>query len=137
LILFIYFPEDALSALRLARQTSARLYQVEKKRLGCHHAQIGKYLLNRWRLPLIIENTVCFHHEPGDAPDPVPAAIVHVADLLVNALGIGTSGERLVPPLDARAWEVLGLSPSCFEVVIHQTIHQLNTLEFLLQENRA
>jgi putative nucleotidyltransferase with HDIG domain len=134
LILFIYFPEEALIALRLARKSSERLYQVEKKRLGCHHAQIGKYLLNRWRLPLIIENTVCFHHEPDDAPDPIPAAIVHVADLLVNALGIGTSGECLVPPLEARAWDSLELSPSCFELVIHQTIHQLNTLEFLLPQ---
>jgi putative nucleotidyltransferase with HDIG domain len=136
LILFIYFPEEALGALRQARQTADWLYRVEKKRLGCHHAQIGKYLLNRWRLPLIIENTVSFHHEPGDAPDPVPAAIVHVADLLVNALGIGTSGERLVPPIDSRAWEVLELSPSCFEVVIHQMLSQLTTLEFLLPEDR-
>jgi putative nucleotidyltransferase with HDIG domain len=136
LILFIYFPEEALSCLHRARQASERLYQVERTRLGCHHAQIGKYLLNRWRLPLIIENTVCFHHEPAEAPDPVPAAIVHVADLLVNALGIGTSGERLVPPLDPRAWEVLELSPSCFEVVIHQAIHQISNLEFLLPEGR-
>jgi putative nucleotidyltransferase with HDIG domain len=136
LILFIYFPEEALGALRQARQTSDQLCRVEKMRLGCHHAQIGKYLLDRWRLPLIIENAVSFHHEPSDAPDPVPAAIVHLADLMVNALGIGTSGERLVPPLDARAWDALELSPSCFEVVIHQTINQLNTLEFLLPENR-
>jgi HD-like signal output (HDOD) protein len=136
LILFIYFPEEALGALRQARHTSERLYRVEKQRLGCHHAQIGQFLLGRWRLPLIIENTVCFHHEPANAPDPVPAAIVHVADLLVNALGIGTSGELLVPPLDGRAWETLELSPSCFEVVVHQTLHQLDTLEFLLPENR-
>jgi putative nucleotidyltransferase with HDIG domain len=136
LILFNYFPEDALGALRHARQTCDRLYRAEKKRLGCDHGQIGKYLLNRWRLPLVIENTVCFHHEPSEAPDPVPAAIVHVADLLVNALGLGTSGERLVPPLDARAWEALDLSPGCFEVVIQQTINQLNTLEFLLPDNR-
>jgi len=136
LILFIYFPQEALGALGHAGQHSACLYQVEKKRLGCHHAHIGKYLLNRWRLPLIIENTVCFHHEPEDAPDPVPAAIVHAADILVNALGIGTSGERLVPPLNARAWEALELLPSCFEVVTHQTVNQLNTLEFLLPDKR-
>jgi HD-like signal output (HDOD) protein len=136
LILFIYFPEEALGALRQARQMSDQLCRVEKMRLACHHGHIGKYLLDRWRLPLIIENAVSFHHEPSDAPDPVPAAIVHLADLMVNALGIGTSGERLVPPLDARAWDVLELSPSCFEVVIHQTINQLNTLEFLLPENR-
>jgi len=60
--------------------------------LGCHHAHIGKYLLSRWRLPLILENTVCFHHEPGSRRTLFPAGIVHVADILVNALGIGTSG---------------------------------------------
>jgi HD-like signal output (HDOD) protein len=136
LILLIYFPEEILGALIHARRDSANLYPVEKKRLGCHHAHIGKYFLNRWRLPLIIENTVCFHHEPEDAPDPVPAAIVHVADVLVNALGIGTSGESLVPPLNARAWEALELPPSCFEVVTHQTVHQFNTLEFLLPDQR-
>jgi HD-like signal output (HDOD) protein len=136
LILFIYFPQEVLGALEYAGQHSACLYQVERTRLGCHHAHIGKYLLNRWRLPLIIENAVSFHHDPEDAPDPVPTAIVHVADILVNALGIGTSGERLVPPLNGQAWETLQLSPSCFEVVIHQAVHQINTLEFLLPDQQ-
>jgi HD-like signal output (HDOD) protein len=136
LILFIHFPREVLGALGYAGEHSACLYQVERTRLGCHHAQIGKYLLNRWRLPLIIENAVSFHHDPEDAPDPVPTAIVHVADILVNALGIGTSGERLVPPLNARAWETLELSPSCFEVVTHQAVNQINTLEFLLTDHK-
>lgn len=134
LVLFIYFPKEALQVLRHAHHTSACLYGAEKKRLGCHHAHIGKYLLNRWRLPLLLENTVCFHHEPGDSPDPVPAAIVHVADILVNALGIGTSGERLIPPLNAQAWAALELSTSCFEVVTKQAVNQLDTLAFLLMD---
>jgi HD-like signal output (HDOD) protein len=134
LILFIYFPEETLGVLRHAQHTSSCLYAAEKKRLGCHHAHIGKYLLNRWRLPLLLENAVCFHHEPSDSPDPVPAAIVHVADVLVNALGIGTSGERLVPPLNAQAWAALELSTSCFEVVAKQAVNQLDTLAFLLTD---
>jgi HD-like signal output (HDOD) protein len=134
LILFIYFPDETLDVLRHSLENAVCLHAVEKKRLGCHHAHIGKYLLNRWRLPLILENTVCFHHEPGESPDPVPAGIVHVADILVNALGIGTSGERLVPPLDVKAWEALELPPSCFEVVVKQAVNQLNTMELLLQD---
>jgi HD-like signal output (HDOD) protein len=134
LILFIYFPKETLDVLRQAHHDSTCLHTVEKRRLGCHHAHIGKYLLNRWRLPLLLENTVCFHHEPGDSPDPVAAAIVHLADILANALGIGTSGERLVPPLDAQAWAALELSPSCLEVVVKQTVNQLNTLDFLLPD---
>ena len=134
LIAFIYFPEEALDSIRHAAQHTMCLHAAEQKRMGCHHAHIGRYLLNQWRLPLILENTVCFHHNPKDAPDPVPAAIVHVADILVNALGIGTSGERLVPPLSPSAWESLELPASCFDMVVKQLIHHLNTLEFMLQD---
>jgi HD-like signal output (HDOD) protein len=137
LILFIYFPDETLSVLRHALENSACLYMVENKRLGCHHARIGKYLLTRWRLPLILENTVCFHHDPEESPDPVPAGIVHVADILANALGIGTSGERLVPPLSPKAWEALELPVSCFKVVVKQAVNQLNTMELLLQDRLA
>jgi putative nucleotidyltransferase with HDIG domain len=134
LVLFIHFPDDALGVLHRSRSGAACLYAVEKKELGCDHAAIGRFLLNRWRLPLALENTVAFHHVPTEAPDPVPAAIVHLADILVNALGLGTSGERLVPPLDARAWETLELSAGALEAVVAQAANQLATLAFLLQD---
>jgi HD-like signal output (HDOD) protein len=134
LIVFIYFPEEGLDAIRYAASQSICLHVAEKRRMGCHHGKLGQYLLNQWRLPLILENTVCFHHDPTDAPDPIPAAVVHVADVLVNALGIGTSGERLIPPLNPKAWESLDLPVSCFEALVNQTANHLDTMEFLLQE---
>jgi HD-like signal output (HDOD) protein len=133
LVTFIYFPDEALAVMRHAATKSVCLYAAENDLFGCHHGHIGKYILNQWRLPLILENNVCFHHDPMNAPDPAAAALVHVADLLVNALGIGTSGERFVPPLDPKAWEAAGLSAGCFEMVISQAVNQFNTLEFLLQ----
>ncbi len=133
LVSFIYFPEDILGCMRHAARKGVSLVAAEKELFGCHHGHIGKYMLHQWRLPLSLENSVCFHHEPADAPDPATAALIHVADLLVNALGVGSSGERCVPPLDPRAWEASGLSPDCFETVVQQTVHQFNTLDFLLQ----
>lgn len=133
LVTFIYFPDEALAVMRHAATKSLCLHAAEKDLFGCHHGHIGKYILNQWRLPLILENNVCFHHDPMDAPDPAAAALVHVADLLVNALGVGTSGERFVPPLDPKAWEAAGLSAGCLEMVITQAVNQFNTLEFLLQ----
>jgi hypothetical protein len=50
-----------------------------------------------------------------------------------NGLGIGTSGERFVPPLDQAAWESLGLSPTCFDVVVKQATHQFFALESMLE----
>jgi hypothetical protein len=52
---------------------------------------------------------------------------------MTNGLGIGTSGERYVPPLDDNAWKGLGLSPSCFDIVVKQAIHQFFALESMLE----
>jgi hypothetical protein len=54
---------------------------------------------------------------------------VHLADIIVNAFGIGSSGEQFVPPLDYEAWDDLGLAISVFEVAAKQAIHQFNSLE--------
>ncbi|HEX5681255.1 MAG TPA: HDOD domain-containing protein [Desulfobacterales bacterium] len=133
LVTCIYFPDEALAAMRHAATKSICLHAAEKDLFSCHHGHVGKYILNQWRLPLILENNVCFHHDPMNAPDPAAAALVHVADLLVNALGVGTSGERFVPPLDLGAWEATGLSADCLEMVSTQAVNQINTLEILLQ----
>jgi putative nucleotidyltransferase with HDIG domain len=132
LILYIYFPDDALATLRAALEKPNCLFLEEKRQLGCDHAYVGQFLLSQWRLPLSLENAVSFHHQPSEAPDPVSASLVHLADMMVNALGIGTSGERLVPPLDPKAWDLLGLHPSHFELVVQQAVHQMAGLEFLL-----
>jgi HD-like signal output (HDOD) protein len=134
LVLFIYFPAEAFDVMRYAAEHSMCLYAAEKERLGCHHSQIGKFLLDQWRLPLSLEDSVCFHHEPEKASAPIPAAIVHVADILVNALGIGASGERFVPPLSPKAWQALDLPTSCFETTVKQAVHHIASLEFLLPE---
>jgi hypothetical protein len=52
---------------------------------------------------------------------------------MANALELGTSGEKFVPPLDYKAFSDLGLPPSCFEVVIRQAIDQLSAFDNFLQ----
>ncbi len=133
LVTFIYFPKEIMACMGQAARDRMSLSAAEKKRFGCHHGHIGQHMLHQWRLPASLETNVCFHHEPTEAPDPAAAALVHVADLLVNALGIGSSGERYVPPLDPQGWEAAGLSADCFETVVQQTLHQFKTLDFLLQ----
>jgi hypothetical protein len=58
---------------------------------------------------------------------------VHLADIMVNALGLGSSGERFVPPLDYKAWDNLDLSPGSFETIIRQATQQLAALETFFQ----
>jgi len=133
LILYLYFTEESRNILSRARRGNKLLYQEEHDYLGCDHAQVGKQLMEQWKLPLILENNVLYHHIPSKAQQPIPATIVHLADIVVNSLGIGSSGERFVPPLDTAAYENLDLPLSGLDTAIGQTAHQFYALESILQ----
>ncbi len=132
LILYIHFPKESRIILTRSRNRSNLLYREEEYHLGCGHAEVGRQLMKQWKLPLILENNVRFHHNPSAAQQVVPASIVHLADLIVNMLGIGSSGEKFIPPLDQTAWEALELPPSGFEKLIGQATHQFKALEPIL-----
>ena len=132
LILYIHFPKESHNIITRSRNRSKLLFKEETDYLGCDHAEVGKQLMKQWKLPLILENNVFYHHNPSQSQQPVPATIVHLADIIVNSLGIGSSGERFVPPLDNAAWENLEFPISSFEKVIGQATHQFKALETIL-----
>jgi HD-like signal output (HDOD) protein len=132
-LLFIYFPDDSLRIIHNSRKSEKLLFEEEDEYLGCNHTHIVRYLMQHWKLPIVLENNVFYHHNPMEAQNPVTATIVHLADIMVNAFGMGSSGERFVPPLNYDAWENLDISTNCFELVIKQAIHQFNSLETILQ----
>jgi HD-like signal output (HDOD) protein len=133
-LLYIYFPEDSLNIFDNCRKSNRLLYQEEKEYLGCDHTHIVKHLMQHWKLPMILESNVFCHHDPSQAQHPVPATIVHLADIMVNGLGMGTSGEMFVPPLDCHAWEDLNLSINCFEIAVKQAVHQFYSLDAIMQD---
>ncbi len=134
LILYVYFPEESRRILARSRNRNELLYKEEKDYLGCDHAQLGVKLMEQWALPLILENNILYHHQPSQAQQSVPATIVHLSDIIANSLGIGSSGEKFIPPLDRSAWENLKLSPGIFEKIIGQATHQFQALESILPD---
>lgn len=133
-LLFIHFPEDSQNILNYSRGSGRLLIEVENDYLGCNHTHFGKHLMQYWNLPATLENNTFYHHNPSEAQHKIPATIVHLADIIVNALGIGSSGEQFVPPLDYKAWDDLGLADSVFEVTVKQAIHQFNAFETTIIE---
>ncbi len=131
-LVYQYFPEQATSLLNQCIRHGSVLYLEEKTLLGCMHTDISRILLQKWRFPPILEDNIFHHHSPMEAENPIHAAILHLADIIVNAVKIGTSGERFVPPLDHAAWEKLGIPLSCLEMVVRQAMHQLSALEHFL-----
>jgi len=134
LIIYKYFPDRAKVILNLNRTQDRLMLEVEKEILGWNHARIGKYLLEKWKLPLSLESNIYYHHHPLRAKDPVKATIVHMADIMANSLGLGSSGECCIAGFDEEAWEQYGLPPASFKGVIEQALHQFAPLESLFTE---
>jgi len=110
LVMFSTIPEMAAEAFAEARSKEQLLYETEREVIGFDHADVGGALLRHWKLPVHTSDAVAFHHRPGvDGATHTDTAIVHVADLISNAMQIGSSGEQFVPPLDTGAWQHLGL----------------------------
>lgn len=109
-IIYVKAPAEATQALEAAGRDGTLLVQEETRVLGFHHGVVGATLLEQWRLPGMLGESVAWHHTPRMAARyPVETAVVHVADVIANALQLGTSGERLVPTFDRTAWDLLAL----------------------------
>lgn len=125
LVLFQQAPDLARAALSRARQRGELLHHAEREVVGFDHAAIGATLLRTWGLPASLEESVAYHHDPLEAHrHPLEAAVVHVADIMTQALSFGTSGELFVPPLAPDAWDLLALPPSVAPVIAAEVKEQ-------------
>ncbi|KAF0192477.1 MAG: metal dependent phosphohydrolase [Gammaproteobacteria bacterium] len=135
LLMFTEAPELAAQAFGKARESQTLLYKNEQEVFGFDHAAVGAVLLKQWQLPAQIVAAVGYHHRPSANRDhPIHAAITHVADLIVNAQQIGTSGEVFTPPLDVDAWKKLGLQENMLSAIIKQANRQIDDAAPLLLE---
>jgi HD-like signal output (HDOD) protein len=76
-------------------RAGADILEIEQEIVGIDHASIGKYLMERWNLPSHLSKAVGYHHSLVDITDDGTTkslcAIVHVADMVTNHLGIGVA----------------------------------------------
>jgi HD-like signal output (HDOD) protein len=130
MVLFSQAPQWAQKVFQLYSSERLLLREAEARVLGYDHQQIGEALLRYWKYPLNLVVAVGFHHQPG-GPDIAreEAAVVHLSDYLVNAMQIGSSGERMVPPLHSKAWETLGLSIKALAPIIAGIDEQIEAVQ--------
>lgn len=90
LINCILFPEDFTDVIVEAITDRVPLEDVEQRMLGFTHAETGRILAEKWRLPMIVSDTIEFHIKPDEQPvHSEITAIVHAADLFCQQYGLG------------------------------------------------
>lgn len=127
LILYTKMPELSTELLERYRERERLLYMFEQEVIGFDHGDIGGLLSEKWKLPLSTKEMVQFHHRPSLSTSfPTETANIHLADILVHAMELGSSGERFVPPLDKKAWDCIGIAPSIFPSLMSKIDEQFN-----------
>lgn len=129
LVMLHTMPDETACVIREAYTTNCLTHDLERQRFGFTHADVGSALLKRWGLPPVVVEAVGRHHTPVEAQsNQHEAACVHYCDIVVHALGIGKSGNPMVPPLDETAWDVLGLEPEAADSVVAKLDKQIEEL---------
>jgi HD-like signal output (HDOD) protein len=128
LIFYRSYPVLSGEALVAARVRKMSLTEAEREIMGFDHAVVGGLLLKKWNYPSSLEKSVRFHHEPGEVLLIDEPAVVHVADCITVALDMGSSGECLVPPLIAEAWDDVGLEPAELGALVRTAMAQFGEI---------
>lgn len=107
-------PKSYSRVIETARAKRRCICEAEKDLFGMDHTIAGKRLTSRWGLPRAIVECAWLHHQgsgmlPSTIAAPDLVKIVHLADGLVRANGVGYSGYAGEADIDGVASE-LGLS---------------------------
>lgn len=64
--------------------TGTDIIETEQLFFGADHAQMGSLLAKKWQLPLLITNTIKYHHSPSQSSMKIPCTLVYLIDALVQ-----------------------------------------------------
>ena len=112
LVLVKYIPDRYAEVLRAAQEKRSPIAEVEQEMLETTHAAVGGYLADWWNLPEQIVEAIRWHSHPSMGRDNRQLTfLVHLSNVLVYRLEIGSSNTGKIPELDPSTSDVLGMGP--------------------------
>ncbi|MGE4506479.1 MAG: HDOD domain-containing protein [Desulfovibrionaceae bacterium] len=129
LVMLRLAPEHLAEAVRQAGERRIALVEAERDVFGYTHCDVAARLLERWLLPESLTELVSRHHAPLESRLPEDASVIHVADALALAFGLGNGGQALFTGLSPEAWALLGQPESIIATSAAQARRQLDDIE--------
>ena len=125
LVMLLKAAEEERKAFELARSEGCFLHDAERDVFGFHHAAVGEALVDAWNLPPVFAESIAYQYQPQRATSyGVEASAVHLAGVMATGMSWGSAGEQMVLPLEAPAWDMMGLEPEVLPVVLDDAQRQ-------------
>ncbi len=120
----------AVKIIARAKEENKPLCEIEEEVLGFSHAHLGAEILKEWRLPDLVVEAVRYHHNPLAAKKfPLHAKVVFLADVIVEKMKLGHSGETVVGTISKEIMQAVNL-PKFVLVHTHNEIQNSFDLVF-------
>lgn len=109
-IIYKYFNKEYKEITNAVNNNNMTYLEAEEEFLGITHQDIGRFLVDRWNLPVSIADVISFHHNPSLAENNRELiALVHLADYMTKQLKIGEFSWDDGGKLDKEVIEILRL----------------------------
>lgn len=108
--LYRFSPAGFRVAWSQALAHSGSIEAAEREQFGYDHSAIGAWLTEYWQLPPAIVAAIRFHHDCDTALDQLIVPVIHVAEVLSNALDLTGRKENNVTHISAAACRSLGIT---------------------------
>ena len=137
LAMYQMLPERAQLAIERHRDSDKSLDETERAVFGCDHAAVGAALMTSWALPPFLRESTAKHHSSGPHGHTPATAVVHLADLLVQAMDLGSNGEQRLSRVSADIRECVGLPPGALASVADEVLSLLGGIQSLFLDETA
>lgn len=118
LVMYQTIPDLAEEAQSAADASGEALYLVERRIIGCDHAEVGAALMDAWRLPSCFADVIGAQLVPRLGGErTAEATLLHIATGIVHADRYQESSEIAAARIDPAMWDDIGLGPECIAKV--------------------
>lgn len=89
------FPEEYAQALEKAKVSEGPLFRAENEIFEIDHGMVGEMIAEKWKLDKRMGDALRYHHNPEEVKGENHSlvAVISLANLYVNMLEMGSSGE--------------------------------------------
>lgn len=125
-----YQPNIYIPIVKYANEKGILLYDAEREVMGLTHANVGEWMMEKWRLPAPIVHMVSSHHNPnstGERRELVTS--IHLGDIIARAMGIGSGGDNRIPEIDPVVAANHNIDVAFFDTAVTRGIAELAKAE--------
>ena len=128
LVMDQYFPDIFIKAHDHVEQNSCSFYTAEKASIDTNHAELGSFLVEKWKLPETMVNFIRNHHEIDHLEndnDKKVIAVNRIANYVCVSKGTGSNGDLGEAEYPTNAFDVLGFDFNDQTIIVDNLYNEI------------